>query len=198
MKLLLKISNLIDGINERVGQSIIWLILIAVLISAANAIIRKLFNYSSNAFLEMQWYLFSGIFLLGAGYTLLHNEHVRIDIILGKFSKRTQTWVDIFGTTFFLLPMSLSVLWLSSSFFMQAYTSNEMSLNAGGLILWPAKLLIPTGFLLLSLQGISEIIKRFAFLKGLIDDPSEKHKAPAAEEVLIEELRTRLQEENSK
>lgn len=194
MNFLLKISNLIDALNERVGRMIIWLVLAAVLISAVNAVVRKLFNVSSNAFLEMQWYLFSCVFLLGAAYALLHNEHVRIDLLVGRLSKRAHMWVDIFGTTFFLLPMAALILWMSVPFALSSFESQEMSSNAGGLIVWPAKFLIPIGFALLILQGLSEIIKRFAFLQGLIPDPTEKHKAPTAEEELIEELRRKMQE----
>ncbi|MFZ5511924.1 MAG: TRAP transporter small permease subunit [Pseudomonadota bacterium] len=198
MNFLLKISRFIDWLTERVGRSIIWLVLAAVLISAVNAVVRKAFNISSNAFLELQWYLFSAIFLLGGAYALLHNEHVRIDLVVGKLSPRGHAWVDIFGTLFFLLPMAVMVLWLSSHFALSSFQSQEMSPNAGGLIVWPAKALIPLGFLLLVLQGMSELIKRVAFLKGLIADPAEKHKAPTAEEELIEELRRRQMQEEGK
>lgn len=195
MGFLLKISALIDWLNERIGRATIWLVLIAVLVSAGNAIVRKAFDYSSNAYLEAQWYMFSAIFLLGAGYTLLHNEHIRIDIVSGRFSKRTQTWIDIFGTVMFMLPVTLVFLWFGTHFFLVSFESKEMSPNAGGLIVWPAKMLLPLGFLLLTLQGLSELIKRIAFLRGLIPDPSEKHAAPSAEEALIEALRKRKEEE---
>ncbi|WP_124948251.1 TRAP transporter small permease subunit, partial [Sulfurirhabdus autotrophica] len=157
MKALLRIAHLIDYLNERVGHSVYWLILVTVLISTGNAISRKLFNVSSNAFLEIQWYLFSAVFLLAAGYTLKQNEHVRVDVISGRFSKRTQAWLDIFGGLFFLLPMSLIILYYSWPFFTHSLLSQEWSGNPGGLILWPAKALIPAGFLLLLLQGIAEI-----------------------------------------
>lgn len=195
MGFLLKISRLIDALNERIGQALIWLVLVAVLVSATNAVVRKAFDYSSNAFLEAQWYMFSAIFLLGAGYTLLHNEHIRIDIIAGKFSKRVQTWIDILGTLFFLFPVTFAFLWYGSQMFAVSFMSKEMSPNAGGLIVWPVKMLIPLGFFLLALQGFSELVKRIAFLKGLIPDPSEKHVLPTAEEELLEELRKRQEEE---
>jgi TRAP-type mannitol/chloroaromatic compound transport system permease small subunit len=185
---LLSISRGIDRINERVGHTLYWLILATVLISAANAVVRKAFNYSSNSFLEVQWYLFSAVFLGCAGYTLLRNEHVRIDVIAGRLSKRTQTWIDIFGTVFFLLPMAILLMWLSWPVFIEAYTRHEVSTNTGGLIIWPARLLVPVGFALLALQGISELIKRVAFLQGLIPDPSEKVVVKTAEEQLAEDI----------
>ncbi len=194
---LLKISGLIDALNERIGRSLIWLVLIAVLVSALNAIVRKAFNYSSNAFLEVQWYMFSAIFLLGAGYTLRHNEHIRIDIIAGRFSKRVQTWIDIFGTVFFLFPVAITFIWFGWETFAVSFHSQEMSPNAGGLIVWPAKMLIPLGFFLLCLQGASELVKRVAFLQGLIPDPSEKHEMPTAEEALLQELRQRQEGEKN-
>lgn len=189
MNLLLKLSRLIDVMNEKIGRGAMWLILVAVLISAMNAVVRKAFNWSSNGLLEIQWYLFSGIFLFGAAYTLLHNEHVRIDVITGRFSRRTQAWIEVFGTIFFLLPMCAMILWLAVPFALHSYQSEEMSVNAGGLILWPVKMLLPIGFALLTLQGVSELIKRLAFLMGLIPDPTEKHEFPTAEENLIEEIK---------
>ena len=172
-----------------------WLLLAAVLISTVNAIVRKVFNWSSNGLLEIQWYLFAGAFLLGAAYTLLHNEHVRIDVVSGKFSRRTQTWIEVIGSIFFLLPFCAMVLWTSVPWFLYSLASGETSSNAGGLILWPAKILVPIGFTLLTAQGISELIKRLAFLKGLIPDPTEKHAFPTAEENLIEELKKRQEGE---
>ncbi len=172
-----------------------WLLLAAVLISTVNAIVRKVFNWSSNGLLEIQWYLFAGAFLLGAAYTLLHNEHVRIDVVSGKFSRRTQTWIEVIGSIFFLLPFCAMVLWTSVPWFLNSFASGETSSNAGGLILWPAKILVPIGFTLLTAQGISELIKRLAFLKGLIPDPTEKHAFPTAEENLIEELKKRQEGE---
>ncbi|MEO8739810.1 MAG: TRAP transporter small permease subunit [Casimicrobiaceae bacterium] len=188
MSVLLSLSRLIDRVNERIGHALYWLILATVLISAANAVVRKAFNYSSNSFLEIQWYLFSAVFLGCAGYTLLRNEHVRIDVIAGRLSKRAQSWIDIFGTIFFLLPMTLLIMWLSWPVFIEAYTRQEVSTNSGGLIIWPARLLVPIGFFLLTLQGLSELIKRIAFLKGLIPDPSEKLVVKTAEEQLAEDI----------
>jgi len=188
MSALLALSRLIDRLNERVGRALYWLVLAAVIISAANAIVRKAFNVSSNSFLEIQWYLFSAIFLGCAGYTLLRNEHVRIDVIAGKLSKRAQTWIDIFGTIFFLLPMAVLIMWLSWPVFIEAYARQEVSTNAGGLIVWPARLLVPIGFFLLALQGLSELVKRIAFLQGLIPDPSEKLVVKTAEEQLAEDI----------
>lgn len=189
MKTLLALSRLIDALNERVGRLVYWLVLVAVLVSAANAVIRYAFNMSSNAWLEIQWYLFSAVFLFCAGYTLLHNQHVRIDVITGRMSKRVQAWIDIFGTLFFLLPMAIAIMWMSWPVFVDAYQHNEVSTNAGGLIIWPARLMLPVGFLLLVLQGLSELVKRIAFLRGLIPDPTEKHEGPSLEEQLAEELR---------
>ncbi|HRP30216.1 MAG TPA: TRAP transporter small permease subunit [Burkholderiaceae bacterium] len=188
MKGLLALSRLIDAVTEKIGQTLYWLILAMVLISAANATIRKAFNYSSNAYLEVQWYLFSVIFLFLAGYTLLHNEHVRIDIITGRLSARVRAGIDIFGTLFFLLPMSVLIMWLSWPIFVDAYVRGEVSTNAGGLIVWPARLMVPVGFFLLIVQAISELIKRVAFLRGMIPDPSEKAVEKTAEEELAEEI----------
>ena len=189
MQALLGVSRAIDALNERVGKLSYWLILVAVLISAGNAVVRYAFDTSSNAWLEIQWYLFSAVFLFCAGYTLLHNQHVRIDIVSGQFSRRAQTWIEIFGTVFFLLPMAILILWLSWPVFMDAWHSGEVSSNVGGLTVWPARLMLPIGFLLLVLQGVSELIKRIAFLRGLIPDPGEKDEGPSAEEQLADELR---------
>lgn len=189
MQLLLRLSRAIDWLNEKIGHLVLWLILIAVLISAGNAIIRKAFDTSSNAWLEVQWYLFSAVFLLCAGYTLLRNEHVRIDVFLHRLPKRTQIWVDIFGLIVFLLPAAILIAALAWPVFMRAYVSGEMSENAGGLIRWPVYILAPAGFALLALQGVSELIKRFAFLQGLIDDPTRKKQQKSPEEELADEIR---------
>ena len=194
MGFLLRLSRLIDALNERVGRAVYWLVLVAVLVSAGNAIVRKLFNYSSNSLLELQWYLFAAVFLFCAGYTLLRNEHVRIDVVSGRFSPRVQTWIDIFGTVFFLLPMALLFVWLSWPIFVRTFTHNEISTNAGGLVLWPARLMVPIGFVLLALQGLSELIKRIAFLGGHGVDPVPRHDPLAAEKELADEIR-RLAEE---
>ena len=194
MKLMLAVAQAIDAFNERAGKLTHWLILVAVLISAGNAVTRYSLDMSSNAWLEVQWYLFSAVFLFCAGYTLLHNQHVRIDIVSGRFSRRVQTWIEIFGTVFFLLPMAILILWLSWPVFVDAWRSNEVSTNAGGLAVWPARLMLPIGFLLLVLQGFSELIKRIAFLRGLIPDPADKDPGPSAEELLAEALRRQREE----
>jgi TRAP-type mannitol/chloroaromatic compound transport system permease small subunit len=185
---LLALSRAIDAFTERVGRIVYWLILVVVLISAANAVVRKLFNYSSNSYLEIQWYLFSVIFLFGAGYTLLRNEHVRIDIISGRVSPRAQNWIDVIGLIFFLMPMSLIIMWLSWPLFLDSLARHEVSTNAGGLTIWPARLMVPIGFALLIVQGVSELIKRIAFLAGRIPDPLEKHEGKSAEQELAEEI----------
>ena len=189
MKLLLRLSRAIDALNEHVGRLTYWLILAAVLISAGNAVVRYSVNMSSNAWLEIQWYLFSFVFLFCAGYTLLHNQHVRIDVISGQLSGRARAWIDIFGTIFFLMPMAIAIMWLSWPVFLDAYLSGEVSTNAGGLTVWPGRLMLPIGFFLLILQGISELIKRIAFLRGVIPDPTEKDEGPTDEELLAEALR---------
>ncbi|MCH7344901.1 TRAP transporter small permease subunit [Pelomonas sp. CA6] len=194
MSFLLQLSRLIDGMSRFVGRWVIWLIFASTAISGLNAIVRKAFNYSSNAFLEVQWYLFAASFMLAAGYTLLNNEHVRIDVVVGRFSRRVQTWIDIFGFVVFLLPLCAVVLYLGVPFFLQAWHSNEMSSNAGGLVLWPVYALMPLGFFLLLLQAISELIKRIAFLMGLIDDPTKKADAKSAEEELAEAIRLAAEE----
>jgi TRAP-type mannitol/chloroaromatic compound transport system permease small subunit len=189
MMLCLRLSRAIDWLNETVGKYAYWLILVAVLISTGNAIMRYSFNMSSNSWLEIQWYLFSFVFLFCAGYTLLHNQHVRIDILTSHLPGRAKAWIDILGTLLFLLPMAITIMWLSWPVFTDAYRSNEISTNAGGLLIWPARLMVPAAFLLLVLQGFSELIKRVAFLRGLIPDPAEKDEGPTPEELLAEELR---------
>lgn len=187
MRILLAVSRAIDALNERIGRLVYWLVLIMVLVSAGNATSRYALSIASNAWLELQWYLFAAVFLLCAGYTLLHNEHIRIDIIAGRFSRRVQTWIDIFGTVFFLLPIATYMMWSSWPIFMNAWTSGEVSGSAGGLIRWPVRLLVPAGFFLLTLQGVSELIKRIAYLQGLIPDPVEKHADPALEQLQVDE-----------
>ena len=169
MQTLLFFSRVIDAMNEKVGKTAAWLILIAVLVSTINALTRYGLSMSSNAWLELQWYLFAGTFLLCAPWTLKCNEHIRIDVVTGRYSPRVHAWIDIVGGLVFLIPMCLVILWGAVPFALDSMTSGEMSSNSGGLIVWPAKLLIPVAFFLLLLQGCSEIIKRFAFLKGLID-----------------------------
>jgi TRAP-type mannitol/chloroaromatic compound transport system permease small subunit len=195
MRGLLKLSNGIDWINAQVGRWVIWLILASTLISGVNAVVRKVFNVSSNAYLEVQWYLFAAAFLLAAGYTLLHGEHVKIDVFYARFSKRTQIWIDVFGFIFFFLPVCGAILYYGIPFFLQGYRSGEMSSNAGGLIRWPVYLMIPIGFSLLLAQGLSELIKRIAYLAGLIEDPTQKKVAKTAEEELADELRRQAEAE---
>ena len=185
MKALLALSRVIDALNERVGHLVYWLVLVMVLVSAGNATSRYALSRASNAWLELQWYLFAAVFLLCAGYTLLHNEHIRIDVIVGRLSRRTQAWIDIGGTVLFLLPMAVTIAWLSWPIFLNAWHSNEVSASAGGLIRWPVRVLVPAGFFLLALQGLSELIKRIAFLRGLIPDPAEKHVDPALEQIKV-------------
>lgn len=185
MSSLLLISKYIDALNEKIGLTISWALLAAVMICSGNALIRYIFNTSSNAWLEIQWYLFSAIFLLASSYTLRRNEHVRIDVIVGKFSKRTQVWIDVFGFTFFLLPATTLILYFSTPFAFESIRNQEVSSNAGGLIVWPAKLLIPLGFLLLTLQGISELIKRIGYLLGKVElSAFEKETVTPEDEIL--------------
>ena len=189
MQGLLKFSALVDGINERIGKAATWLVLIVVVISAGNAVMRYGINWSSNGLLEIQWYMFSGIFLLCAGYVFLKNEHIRIDVVAGRFSARTQNWIDVFGILIFLLPMALLTMYLSWPVFMNAWHTGEGSPNPGGLIRWPVRLLMPVGFLLLTLQAFSELVKRLAFVTGNGPNPLEKVKGPSAEEQLAEEIK---------
>jgi TRAP-type mannitol/chloroaromatic compound transport system permease small subunit len=175
LNFLLLVSRWIDLLNEKIGTTVYWLVLAAVLVSSGNATVRYLFDYSSNAWLELQWYSYTGFFLIGAGYTLLRNEHVRIDIIFSRLAPRTRAWIDLLGGIFFLLPMALIIMVLAWPVFTQSYELTEYSPNAGGLLRWPVKLMIPVGFFLLAIQGISEIIKRAAFLIGRIPDPTPRH-----------------------
>ena len=198
MHALLKISKAVDWLNSQVGKHVIWLILASTVISAVNAAVRKAFNVSSNAYLEVQWYLFAASFLLASAYTLLNGEHVKIDVIYSRWSKRVQIWIDVLGFTFFLLPFCAAVLWFSIPFFLQGYRSNELSPSAGGLILWPVYAMMPLGFFLLMLQGISELIKRVAFLHGLIPDPTLKKIEKTAEEELAEAIQKLAEEKAAK
>lgn len=176
---LLALSRFIDRINEFVGRNVSWLVLAAVLISAGNATIRKMFDMSSNAWLEVQWYLFGAVFMLAAGYTLRKNEHVRIDVLAGNLSKRVRDWIDLFGHFLFLLPFCLMMTYLAWPFFWRSFHSGEMSSNAGGLIIWPAKASVLIGFILLTAQAVSEIIKRIAIIRGIIEDePGHDHSMP--------------------
>jgi TRAP-type mannitol/chloroaromatic compound transport system permease small subunit len=185
MSYFLLLSKTIDAINEKIGLAISWALLAAVLICSGNALVRYTLNTSSNAWLEIQWYLFGAIFLLASSYTLRRNEHVRIDVIVGKFSKRTQVWIDLFGFLFFLLPATLLILYFAVPFALESIRNQEVSSNAGGLIVWPAKALIPLGFFMLALQGISEFIKRAGFLMGKVDASAfEKQATTPADEIL--------------
>ncbi len=180
MRFFLALARLIDGLNERVGRFTYWLILACVLISAGNAIARYGFSLSSNAFLEIQWYLYSIVFLGAAGYTLKHNAHVRIDLVAGRLSQRTQAWIDVFGALFMLLPVCAVIFWYGWSAFLESYRIGELSADAGGLARWPIKLVLPLAFLLLMLQGVAETIKRLAFLKGLSSNAAQPE-APGRE-----------------
>ncbi|AKU25089.1 TRAP transporter small permease subunit [Massilia sp. MB5] len=163
------VSRAIDSLNDKIAAAVSWALLLAVIICTGNALIRYAFNASSNAWLEIQWYLFAAVFMLASSHTLRRDEHVRIDVIAGRFSKRTQVWIDLFGFVLFLMPISLVILYYGIPFAFESLRSGEMSSNAGGLIVWPAKILVPLGFILMVLQGLSEIIKRVAFLNGKLD-----------------------------
>ncbi len=166
MRIWLAIARAIDAVNERIGRLARWFVLAATLISALNALARYGLGMSSNAWLEMQWYLFGAIFLLASGYTLQHNGHVRIDVLYGRWPARVRAWIDLCGTTLFLLPLCVLMAWLSWPGFVESFSRGEISPDAGGLVRWPVRLLIPLGFAFLGLQGVSEIIKRIAFLRG--------------------------------
>ena len=174
MQFLLTFSRAVDVVNERIGKAMTWLVLAAVLVSSVNALVRYGFNRSSNAWLELQWYLFGAVVLLGAAYTLKQNEHIRIDIVTANVSQNVRNWIDVIGHALFLIPLCLLLLWLGVPFFMRSFLSGEVSSSAGGLIVWPAKLLVPLGFALLLAQGLSELIKRIAFMRGLIEDPTPR------------------------
>jgi TRAP-type mannitol/chloroaromatic compound transport system permease small subunit len=175
MRLLLSFSALVDALNEKIGNVCNWLVLLACIVSAGNAMVRYAYDMSSNAWLEIQWYMFAVIVMLGASYTMKRNEHVRVDIFYMTLSRRGQLWVDILGTLVFLLPTCTILAWLSWPFFMQSFNVNEHSSNAGGLLRWPIKLVLPLGFALVALQGLSELIKRVAFLNGYAVDSLEAH-----------------------
>jgi TRAP-type mannitol/chloroaromatic compound transport system permease small subunit len=187
MLLLLRLSRLVDGLSDLVGKLAMWMILAATLISASNAIIRKTLDTSSNAWLEIQWYLFAAVFLLGGGYAFLRNAHVRIDFISSKFSARTRNWIDVGGIVLFLLPLCYLMIYEGWPLFVNAWESGEMSGNAGGLVRWPVYALIPLGFALLMLQGLSELVKRLAFLTGHGPDVLS-HSGPSETELLAKEI----------
>ncbi len=181
MAALLRLSRLIDALSERLGRLVMWLVLAAVLISAGNAVVRKLFNVSSNAYLEIQWYLFAAVFMLGVGHVMLRNGHVRIDVVSARLSARANAVIDSLGIVLFILPLAVIMIDLSWPLFMRAWVSGETSQNAGGLIRWPVLLLIPAGFGVLLLQSLSELIKRAAFLSGHRDEPFSTERDEAAE-----------------
>ena len=172
MEGLLDLSRGVDRLNEIIGKWVSWLILVSILVSAGNAIIRKVFNISSNAWLELQWYLFGAAFMLAAAYTLKQNEHIRIDIVYGMWSRRVQHWIDLIGHLFFLMPFVLLMVYMFVPYTLHSFRSGEVSTNAGGLIIWPAKAILLVGFFLLALQGVSEIIKKIAIMRGEMDDPN--------------------------
>lgn len=193
MKTLLNWCRLIDSLSEWIGRSVYWLLLLAVIISTGNAITRKAFDMGSNAFLEAQWYLFAAVFMLGAGYVFLHDQHVRIDVLASRLSRRARTWIDVAGILFFLLPLCAFVAWSALPSLMLAFETNEVSTNPGGLIRWPLYALVPLGFGLLLLQSLSELFKRIAFLTGHGPDPHAV-KEQTDSEKLLEELRHEQEE----
>ncbi|PLP55917.1 C4-dicarboxylate ABC transporter [Mesorhizobium loti] len=194
MEGLLALSRGIDRLNEFIGKWISWLILVSILVSAGNAIIRKLFDVSSNAWLELQWYLFGAAFMLAAAYTLKQNEHIRIDIVYGMWSRRVQHWIDLIGHLFFLMPFVLLMVYMFVPYTLHSFQSGEGSTNSGGLIVWPAKAILLVGFSLLALQGISEIIKKIAIMRGDMEDPnpfvSVHEQAELEGKALAEEVRS--------
>jgi TRAP-type mannitol/chloroaromatic compound transport system permease small subunit len=194
MKGLLALSRGIDRLNETIGKLVSWLILLAILVSAGNAVIRKVFDTSSNAWLELQWYLFGAAFMLAAAYTLKQNEHIRIDIVYGLFPRRLRHWIDLFGHVFFLMPFVTLMVIYFVPYVSLSFRTGEMSTNAGGLIVWPAKAILLAGFFLLFLQGISEIIKKIAIMRGLMEDPnpflSAHEQAELEAKALADEVRS--------
>lgn len=188
MTAFLKLSRAIDSLNERLGKTVAWAIVVAILVSAINAIIRRVFGVSSNAWLELQWYLFGAVFMLCSPWTLKVNEHIRIDIVSNMLSKRARNWIDLLGHIFFLFPFVAIMLWLCVPYFQKSYLSGEVSSNAGGLLIWPAKGLILLGFFFLGLQWLSELIKRIAIMRGDLDDETTSHSAEAEAERLLTEL----------
>ena len=192
MQALLTISRGIDWITEKLGHALCWLLLAMVVISSVNAITRKAFSLSSNAYLEAQWYLFAVIFMIGAGYVFLHDQHVRIDVLSSKLKRRTQIWIDVVGIVVFLLPLCIFVIWTSLPSVMTAIQTQEVSASPGGLIRWPLYMLVPVGFGLLAIQSLSELVKRLAFLTGDGPDPHAKPEI-SEEERLVEDLQRELE-----
>lgn len=198
MNKLLRFSRMVDAVNTRIGRVIAWGLLVAILVSAANATVRKAFNISSNAWLEIQWVLFGAVFLLCSAWTLLSNEHVRIDIVNSMLPKRARDWIDVFGHVFFLMPMALVVAYLGWPFFWRSLMQNEQSINAGGLPVYPAKFLIPLAFTLLVVQAVSELIKRLAIIRGDLADTASGGGHHAAAEMEAERLLQVAREEAEK
>lgn len=201
MQGLLGLSRAIDRFNEAIGKAVTWLIFIAILVSATNAVVRKVFNTSSNAWLELQWYLFGAAFMLAAAYTLKQNEHIRIDIFYGTRSRRTQHWIDLIGHVFFLMPFVVLMSWMLVPYAWRAYQIGQVSTNSGGLIIWPARAILAGGFLLLVLQGISEIVKKIAVMRGDMDDPTpfvSAHEAAELEGAALAEEVARLAAEEKR
>jgi len=188
MRLLLAISRAIDAVNGLIGRNVSWLVLVVVLVSTGNALSRKFLHSSSNAWLELQWYLFGAMFLLASGYALTKNDHVRVDILAQKLSKRSQILIEIFGLLFFLMPAAVLIMWLAWPMFWESWVTGETSSNSGGLVRWPVKLLIPVGFSLLIAAGISHLIKCVGFLMGMCPDPTRRGEGKTAEEEFAEEL----------
>lgn len=192
MKLLLDLSRRIDAMSEGICKGVMWLVLVMTLLSAFNAVMRYTINYSSNAWLEAQWYLFSAIFMLLAGYTLLRNAHIRIDVLAGHLPHRVQAWIDVVCFFFFLTPVVIGIIWVCLPMLQESFIRNEMSPSPGGLLRWPVKALLPIGLSLLFIQGLSECIKKVAFLTGHLPDPYAHHEGPTEEEILAEEIKARL------
>ncbi len=201
MQGLLVLSRAIDHFNEAIGKAVTWLIFIAILVSATNAVVRKVFNTSSNAWLELQWYLFGAAFMLAAAYTLKQNEHIRIDIFYGTRSRRTQHWIDLFGHVFFLMPFVVLMSFMLVPYAWRAYEIGQVSTNSGGLIIWPARAILAAGFILLVLQGISEIIKKIAVMRGEMEDPTpfvSAHEAAELEGAALADTVAKLAGEDRK
>jgi TRAP-type mannitol/chloroaromatic compound transport system permease small subunit len=188
MQAMLALSRGIDRVTAFIGKAVIWLILLAVLVSAGNAISRKLFNLSSNAWLELQWYLFGAAFMGAAAYTLQQNEHIRIDVFYASRSRKTQHWIDLLGHIFFLLPFAVLMAWLLWPYTIQAFLSGQISTNSGGLIIWPARAMLLIGFVMLVFQALAEIIKKIAVMRGLMEDPHPFISAQEQAQHEVEEL----------
>jgi TRAP-type mannitol/chloroaromatic compound transport system permease small subunit len=193
MNALLAFSRGVDWFTEPLGRGLFWLLLLAVIISALNALSRYAFAMASNAWLEMQWYLFAAIFMLGAGYVFLHDQHVRIDVLAARLPRKAQVWIDVVGITIFLIPLCLFIVWSSWPPVARAIETWEVSSSPGGLLRWPLYILVPIGFSLLALQSLSELFKRVAFLSGHGPDPHAKLE-PTGEQLLLEQLKREQQQ----